>query len=879
MNHRLSELQSLGRYKLIRELGRGGMSVVYLAEDTKLEREVAIKCVDLLDKRNANFAERLLTESKLLAKFNHPNVVQLYDVIEQNDILGLVMESVGGTTLTQRLKQAPSQKIRLRWLAEIAKGLASAHERGIAHCDLKTDNVLITSDNTAKVADFGIAKVRLDDHQLRTDSDGRWLSKYESDSSDSITGSYFSLSPEQALGQPIDTRTDLFSFATLSFIALTGKHPFADLANKAQLVQRLLNEPPAAHYLDEVDLDPRLINLLTNLLSKEPSDRLYSAKEAAELLEGQLSEPASNLLPDHTTKIPTQPRRASSSKPIDWWALNKKLLSKALFIGAGFICGIIALRLIQTPDDTEFSMYYVALDEVKLTLDADVQPESTPLLRATITQAAEESLLSMGNIGLIKASEMSDYEGAYQQKAKFFGARHFVSVSAHCGRVKCDLELGRFSGKRMALKEQATFPVAVDSLVRMRHALFNELPKLFGQSVGPLSQSQHRIDEEGYRKYLQLHLASDFGFSTDPKYLIQVAKLIKEHPSFSSAYVLLANLAEIQTHNTGDESHLLVALETIEDAPQTLREDATVEQAKIQTLLELGRIEDAKEGFVKFSQKFSNKQMLSDLESVIAEAENDYVKLLKLDRQNAVWRPSIANLFTLAGSEFKFGDRQKAKSIIENLLEQAGDSPEPFLLEAKALVELNMGDLDTALDIFKKLSITQESSDLQSKLGIALAFDGQYQEAIQSHLKSIEIAPNIPVFYVNLADTYQLSGQTALANNAYQKVIDLIEAPQSHLDYSCLAQAHAQLGEYKQAISTLKEAYGKFPPAAQLEYTSAIVHTLASNYTAALVEAQDSIESGISPIWFSHPWFKPLCYQEDFRRLIRDSNNKLCAVQ
>ena len=164
MNTPLSQLESLGRYTLIRELGRGGMSVVYLAKDKELGREVAIKCVDTSDPSAAKLAERLRSEAKLLAQLNHPNIVQLYDVVEQDNILGLVIEFIGGDTLTQRLKQAPTKEVKLKWLAEVADGLASAHKKGIAHCDLKADNVLITQDNIAKVADFGIAKVKLDDY-------------------------------------------------------------------------------------------------------------------------------------------------------------------------------------------------------------------------------------------------------------------------------------------------------------------------------------------------------------------------------------------------------------------------------------------------------------------------------------------------------------------------------------------------------------------------------------------------------------------------------------------------------------------------------------------------------------------------------------------
>ena len=164
MSDALNHIERLGRYQILRELGRGGMSVVYLARDSELERDVAIKCVDTSEPATARLVERLRAEAKLLAQLNSPHIVQLYDVVEQDAVLGLVIEFVGGHTLTQRLQQAPSRAVLLRWLAEVAEGLASAHQQGIAHCDLKGDNVLITQHNVAKIADFGIARAKLDDY-------------------------------------------------------------------------------------------------------------------------------------------------------------------------------------------------------------------------------------------------------------------------------------------------------------------------------------------------------------------------------------------------------------------------------------------------------------------------------------------------------------------------------------------------------------------------------------------------------------------------------------------------------------------------------------------------------------------------------------------
>ena len=191
MRDPLENQQFFGRYELLRPLGRGGMGVVYLARDSELDRLVAIKCVNKKGGEQ-KLTKRLLSEARMMARLNHPNIVQLHDVIENEDVLGLVIEYVEGAGLTQKCQELlPGRGQRLGWLLQIAEGLVTAHAAGIAHCDLKPDNVLITNEGVIKIADFGIAKARL----------GEMLKDHGLTEMDSVSGSYASLSPEQATGE------------------------------------------------------------------------------------------------------------------------------------------------------------------------------------------------------------------------------------------------------------------------------------------------------------------------------------------------------------------------------------------------------------------------------------------------------------------------------------------------------------------------------------------------------------------------------------------------------------------------------------------------------------------------------------------------------
>ena len=247
----------LGHYQLLTSIGHGGMGLVYRARDTRLERDVAIKCLrrELFE---AHYIERFKREALLLAKLNHPNIVQIYDFIETPDQLALVMELVDGQNLHIHLREhLVNITQRLKWLVQISEGLAVAHDAGIIHRDLKAENILISQHGLAKITDLGIAKSQ-DFNMTLTDH---------------VAGSYCSMSPEQAKGESINFKSDLFSLGILAYQLLCGAHPFGDTRNKLQVMQRIITETPTNPHQHNPELPIEAIDLLGQLLSKDPNNR------------------------------------------------------------------------------------------------------------------------------------------------------------------------------------------------------------------------------------------------------------------------------------------------------------------------------------------------------------------------------------------------------------------------------------------------------------------------------------------------------------------------------------------------------------------------------------------------------------------------------
>ncbi len=258
----------IGPYRIDKKLGAGGMGEVYKAYDERLERSVAIKLIrsQALDVETA--AERFRREAKAAAKLNHPAVVQIYDVLRWRGRDCIVMELVEGRPLTALLKTGPLELEQALDLAQqIAEGLAAAHAAGIVHRDLKTGNVMVTPVGRAKILDFGLAK-QLAHSQTPLSVSG------------AIFGTLETMSPEQAHGEDVDHRSDLFSFGVLLYRMVTGISPFRGETVRETLSKVCAYRQPAARQVNP-QVPKSLSELIDRLLKKDPKHRPQTAEEVA----------------------------------------------------------------------------------------------------------------------------------------------------------------------------------------------------------------------------------------------------------------------------------------------------------------------------------------------------------------------------------------------------------------------------------------------------------------------------------------------------------------------------------------------------------------------------------------------------------------------
>ncbi|MEO8099006.1 MAG: protein kinase [Acidobacteriota bacterium] len=256
-------------YRIDQPLGRGGMGAVYRAWDTKLQRDVAIKVV--LPETNADpeRRRRFLREARAASALNHPGIVSIYEINQQDEMDFLVMELVHGQTLSSLMRSRRLQlKPALDYMTQAAEALAKAHLAGIVHRDLKPANIMLTTDGQIKILDFGLAKFDPPSAVANDATQSLTLTAVGH-----VMGTPSYMSPEQAMGMPLDVRSDVFSFGVILYEILVGARPFEGTTPFAILHNVTSVEPPSLTTV-RGDLPPALIELVDHTLKKSPAERL-----------------------------------------------------------------------------------------------------------------------------------------------------------------------------------------------------------------------------------------------------------------------------------------------------------------------------------------------------------------------------------------------------------------------------------------------------------------------------------------------------------------------------------------------------------------------------------------------------------------------------
>src|SRR5262252_7154578 len=274
--------QSVGAYKILALLGRGGMGVVYRARDERLRREVAIKVLPASFAHDSDRLRRFEQEAHATSALNHQNILTIYDIGAHEGAPFIVAELLEGEELRTQLESGalPAQRA-LEYAQQITQGLAAAHEKGIVHRDLKPENLFVTKDGRVKILDFGLAKLRPPQPGV---VESHAPTQRQLTDPGVVMGTVGYMSPEQVRGQDADSRADIFAFGVILYEMLSGKRPFRG-DSSIEMMNAILKEEPAELGETNAKVSPQLEKLVRRCLEKQPERRFQTASDLGFALE------------------------------------------------------------------------------------------------------------------------------------------------------------------------------------------------------------------------------------------------------------------------------------------------------------------------------------------------------------------------------------------------------------------------------------------------------------------------------------------------------------------------------------------------------------------------------------------------------------------
>lgn len=869
------ELTEIGHYTILSAIGRGGMGLVYRARDTRLDRQVAIKCLrsELFE---AHYRERFKREALLLAKLNHPHIVQIYDYLETETQLALVMEYVDGQNLQQHLREnIVSLAQRMQWLTQIAQGLAVAHDTGIIHRDLKAENILINKHKLAKITDLGIAKSQ----------------DFNATLTDHVTGSYASMSPEQAMGEELDSRSDLFSFGILAYQLLCGVHPFGDTQNKLQLMQRIISHPPTPPSKNNPDLPPEVVELLGQLLSKNPDKRpanthwvaaqceklyqLIALNSVADLDNTQVLSPTHTSQSGirrtntkHTQEHPTFETDAEKNKSL--FAQNLKIyirnnsISVALMGLAVLICiGTLIWQL--QPKQPK----YVAVLPPNLTANG-MQESQQELVKGAVYDAIQQSVLQLDGYYLIPQNEISDINAANNKEGietvrRATAADELITTDIQCKIEACTITLSRLTpeGKkqesRLRVQDTKTVDVLIDNYLSVATIVQSNVGGLYSEDVANVFD---KIDEKEYAKFLEAN-RDYINKGAREETLSELDKLSVNTKILPAVQTLYTNVA-LDIHSGSKNTQFLE--KTNEVLNLTKNKSTNIPYLHNIFYLQIAKekYSDAEITLVHIKNLNHSNSEYDELYAYLKMAMKDYK--LAIERYKKVFsiKPTANNLYFISIAYWYSGDTTQAKLYIKKSLDLS-----PKLSKSLTLfgaINLLEGNIEQAKKSFR-LAIEQAPNDTMSlsNLGLCYLLLQDYKQAFEYFDRAYKLSPQNTIFTLNKADAKNLGGDIIESEALYKNVIDLAKTrSETSETLQHVAQAYAHLGKYSEALTTLHQLEKMDYQNIETTYTASLVHALAKNNTSAVLSIDNALKNGMNKIWFNFSWFNSLCSDAKF---------------
>ncbi len=518
--------RTLGHYRIVDQIGAGGMGVVYRAHDERLDRDVAVKVLHEAVAQDIDRLARFEREAKAVARLDHPNILAIHDFGTEDGVTYAVMELLEGESLREVIKGGGLTTSKaVEYARAIADGLAAAHDKGIVHRDIKPENVFLTQHGRIKILDFGLAKLKLPEQDLSTETPTATLETKPG----GLLGTVAYMAPEQVQGQPADHRSDIFALGVVLYEMLTGHRPFGG-GTTVETAAAILKEDPEPISAVSPGVQPALATVVSKCLEKRPQDRFSSAHDLSLTLGAMESATA------------TPARHEKSMVGRRWPHILAIVI--AVVIALLFILPPSALieRLTGTVETAPIrSIAVLPLDN----LSGDPEQE---YFADGMTEALISKLAQIGSLDIISRTSIMLYKDSKKplpQIARELGVDAIIegSVTRDKNNVRITVQLIHGATDRHLWAEDYQRPLRDVLLLQgeVARAVAQEIDAALTAEESRRLVHAHTVDPDAHEAYLKgMHhflLFTGDGLTRGAEYLKRAIEL---DPGYAEAYAALA---------------------------------------------------------------------------------------------------------------------------------------------------------------------------------------------------------------------------------------------------------------------------------------------------------------------------------------------------
>ena len=840
--------ERIGRYRVLRLLGSGGMGEVFEGYDDRLQRPVAIKGLHH-DRVSPDRRERLRREALSTAALSHPAIAHIYEILTEADTDWVVMEFVEGSSLTDVIAKGPPSPAEVASIgAEIAEALAEAHRRGIVHRDIKTENVMLTPVGHVKVLDFGLAKWvggrASSDDRLTTDG--------------LVVGTSRAMSPEQALGRDVDSRSDIFSLGSTLYELATGKPAFRGTTPMETMHKVARCE---CEHLAEVapGLPAALVSVIERCMAREPDDRYQTADGLARDLR----------------RVATSATDATSAAP---GVRSSQVFARARrhwVAGAAVVAALAAAAAVAVRQG--WLAPRTPLTIAVLPVQSQASDDAGRLASTAIEDAVVTGLARLKNVIVVSGRDARAVSGLGKRVpeiARELGVREVVETSLTAGRPGQPVRVGlqRLDGRTGQVTWSEQLEVGTDDLMLLQDRIVTAL----GDSYRGMPTSDHPetrdATPEALKAYLQVKSKLDSGnYSKDQAEeitLLQAA--VTDAPRFFAPVTSLAWRYRYvyQLYRRPADLDRCLALakrarELAPDHPWVLQLDVWLALDRRDNGTALDRARAWTSSRPGDSSAWQTLAVVLDRMGRYAESEAAFERSFAL-------LPSWHTLYHLAESRELRGEFDGARQAIRRALEISPANLDCLGLLAE--VEMYAGNNAEAERLYRDMVARRGERWDRIHLGNCLYYQNKLTEAAKEYQEAAETDRANYLAVANLADTRLALGQLDLARAGYADALRLCEAEYARgLRGRPLLETRArclvQLDRGPEAFLAIQEALKEYGDNPATMYMAALVAAVAGDANAALAWTGKALAAHAPAVWFTGPEFARLAEDARFRAL------------